>query len=571
MIETTGDDGMEVVDLRFESLRDLQDDFGPFLSTEGFFLAGRIDFSVSDVLRFRLMLPGDFVLIEGLGVVGWVRETAGPKTPPGVAVGFATLSDQGRELVERIVHSHLESGGKPFDMSRRSENGESQDSQSGQIADPEPSSSPGSMKFTVRDDSLAEPSDQPEGDDELRLPFEADIEPEVLTSEIVEPDDSVADEASPAVFEQIADPGGDFVQPELQQGLEESSTEALFADPVEPGVADSEPVPSEGSEELSEQAVEVGIEPDPEFDPQADFEPEREPEPEAQFESEIEIAGEPGFEPEFQSEPEDHYESEPTLEDSNSSLEISLPDNDVTMPDQPDSWARDEVTFDTDNSAKAKGRSGLIWVVAAVVILAAGAWVIWSLFPQFLPWGGLDSDGDTIEAGATTVVDVPLDPIAALSDEDLEAAVVAAVDAVTSSEKVEEVESVEPEPVPTEAPAIEDPVSGPASRIVEIKTEAIDGGTVVLIRGDGVFQSGRIATSLLLNPARVLVRISGIDSPYRPYVIPVGNSEVEEIRVGHHEETRPPSLWIVLDRSDESVEIRNVQTSGNVVRVEVGR
>ncbi|MCD4751345.1 MAG: hypothetical protein K8R59_18395, partial [Thermoanaerobaculales bacterium] len=116
----TGDDGLPIVDLRFDSLRNLQEELGPYLALEGFFLRGETSVLPSDVIRFRMMLPGDFVLVEGAGVIIWVREAdeAGPLDPVGAAVGFATLSEQGRELVERMVQTHIESGGRQFDLSR---------------------------------------------------------------------------------------------------------------------------------------------------------------------------------------------------------------------------------------------------------------------------------------------------------------------------------------------------------------------------------------------------------------------------------------------------------------------
>jgi len=153
-----------------------------------------------------------------------------------------------------------------------------------------------------------------------------------------------------------------------------------------------------------------------------------------------------------------------------------------------------------------------------------------------------------------------------LTDDDLEAAVEAAVDAATVPEPAESTE-----PQPTEPPAPVEVVGAPGHTIVDIKADAGESGTVILIRTDGSIESGRVRTSILPSPPRILIRISGIDSLYRPLEIPVGTSEVRGIRVGYHPETRPPSLWIVLDRSDEDVVVRDVQTSGNVVRVEVGR
>ena len=131
MTATSGEDGLPIVDLRFESLRDLQDELGPYLAQEGLFLRGKSDFRPSDVVRFRVMLPGDFVLVEGAGVIVWVRGPgdAGPIDPVGAAMGFATLSEQGRELVEQIVQTHVAGGGRPFDLTRPAASTESDEAE----------------------------------------------------------------------------------------------------------------------------------------------------------------------------------------------------------------------------------------------------------------------------------------------------------------------------------------------------------------------------------------------------------------------------------------------------------
>jgi len=446
MVEISDDQGMEVVDLRFESLRALQEDLGPYLSTEGFFLEENSDFVASEVLRFRLMLPGDFVLIEGTGVVVWVRspEEATPKLPYGVAVGFATLSDSGRELVERIVNSHVESGGKPFDLSRSADNGRSEVSQSDEKPAPRDSGEQGELKFSVREEPAPDPGDEePVSDPEQRLPFEAAVEPE---------------------HDEIENGGG----------------VDLF----------SEAVRSDGDDRDNNEA--------------------------------------PGVEtheyPELQEE------------------------------------------TDSSDAQEKRGGSGLLRILIGIIVVVAGAWAVSTQFPEYMPWTGPTSDvviGEPVDAPGE---DLAAELITPLTDDDLEAAVEAAVDAATVPEPAEELE-----PQPTEVPVTVDVVSTPGSEVVDIKATAGENGTVLLIRTDGFIDNGRVRTSILLNPARILVRIAGIDSLYRPLEISVGTSEVRGIRVGHHPETRPPSLWVVLDRTDEDIVVRDVQISGNSIQVEVGR
>ena len=120
-------------------------------------------------------------------------------------------------------------------------------------------------------------------------------------------------------------------------------------------------------------------------------------------------------------------------------------------------------------------------------------------------------------------------------------------------------------------PVVIDAVSGPGSRIVDIQANTAESGTAVLIRADGSIESRRVVISVLASPPRILIRISGVESPFRPYEISVGTAEVRGIRIGHHPETNPQSLWIVVDAADERVAIQDVQTRGNVIRIEVGR
>ena len=112
-----GDGELEGYDLLFGSIRQVQADLAPFLSVEGVFIPTRTPLPHSSVLRFRVMLPDEFALIEGTGVVFWVRtpEESG-KLPAGMAVNFVTLGERSRELIEKIVETHLEAGGQPFDV-----------------------------------------------------------------------------------------------------------------------------------------------------------------------------------------------------------------------------------------------------------------------------------------------------------------------------------------------------------------------------------------------------------------------------------------------------------------------
>ena len=72
------------------------------------------------------------------------------------------------------------------------------------------------------------------------------------------------------------------------------------------------------------------------------------------------------------------------------------------------------------------------------MVLVAGAWAVWMQFPEYLPWGGATPDAVIAEPDESQEEGLPAEGVGPLTDEDVEAAVEAAVDAVTAQEPVEE-------------------------------------------------------------------------------------------------------------------------------------
>ncbi len=124
---------------------------------------------------------------------------------------------------------------------------------------------------------------------------------------------------------------------------------------------------------------------------------------------------------------------------------------------------------------------------------------------------------------------------------------------------------------PQEAPKDVIPATGPATRIVDVAVKRVGDATVIDIRGNGDLSEDRLRVSLLADPPRVWLRIRGIETFFKPNEIAIGSPELSRIRVGHHPEDTPVSLWVVLDLADGSMVVRDTTVSGDTIRISVGR
>jgi hypothetical protein len=113
-----GGDARKIVelDLKYETMRDLQNELAPLLSNDGLFVPWEEPVETDSVVRFRVMLPEEFTLIEGTGVVIWKRGVGDEKGPPGVAVRWASLPSETQETIDAIIDAHLASGGVLFNL-----------------------------------------------------------------------------------------------------------------------------------------------------------------------------------------------------------------------------------------------------------------------------------------------------------------------------------------------------------------------------------------------------------------------------------------------------------------------
>lgn len=124
-------------------------------------------------------------------------------------------------------------------------------------------------------------------------------------------------------------------------------------------------------------------------------------------------------------------------------------------------------------------------------------------------------------------------------------------------------------PVPEEgtSPAEASPAA-PADRVRLITWDERQSETVVTFWGDGHFLPERVVRFRVEGgPPRELLKLRGIDLPYRLTAIDVGTPELLRIRTGFHPQDRVNELHVVLDLAHSDVEIARTEGAGDALRV----
>jgi hypothetical protein len=116
------------------------------------------------------------------------------------------------------------------------------------------------------------------------------------------------------------------------------------------------------------------------------------------------------------------------------------------------------------------------------------------------------------------------------------------------------------------APATEEP---PLSQIRLITWKTVEGGTQVTLWGNGQAVVDRCSTYDL--GGRILVKIQGIDWPFREPVLEVSSPEIFRIRSGFHPRTDANELHIVLDLADPEARVLALVAEGESLLLTVGK
>ena len=100
-----------------------------------------------------------------------------------------------------------------------------------------------------------------------------------------------------------------------------------------------------------------------------------------------------------------------------------------------------------------------------------------------------------------------------------------------------------------------------------IPFDPLPGGTTVILWGNGALRPESYKRISIESPPREVIQIRGIQRPFSPLRIPVGTSEVKQIRVGYHEKPGGNELHVVIDLAGGRVQAVRVEPDGQRLRV----
>jgi len=618
--QATGGDDLVEIDLNFESMRRFQGEFSPNLSKGGLFIDTGEPLNPGSVVRFRVILPEDFVFLEGTAVVEWIRSAeAIVDGAPGMALRFVTLSSQNQELVEQLVQDFIDTGGTPFDLDVRPVPADfPTDSLEGAPA-PSTETLDEGYRLTVRRTGPNLQADAlralagviPEGEED-ELPTETDVQemPDTVEpeeSDSVEPvaegaveiDPSDADEEKavsvedvhgfeivsgaaaevvPDVEETIADVEAIGDPPEFDWSAElGSSAEPEDLPTVEAPV---EAVESEVDRQEDPKEILVAEQEELSFPVEADDEPAES--------DEVDIATEAVSIPDVLP-PPPAFADGPEVIDDVGDGDLGSPAFDVSLPevdDEPDTTpvlpdeGRDDVTVTTDDDFAEPPRVRRRWPLALVAafVLAVGGGFLWPHARDWLASRDNTSPQEQVAVESSQVVEeaqVPAgeQPRADSAEIPQPSDLVVDEPPAADDSDAEAVEIEEPETVIGAEPELPQALVqlGSADAVTSIDVERGPSGTVIRIRANGSLEDGILSMETLSSPPRVLVRVRGITSTYRPYTIEAMTPEVAQIRSGLHEERRPSELWVVVDLAEADVAVAGVSIGRDLAELVLAR
>jgi hypothetical protein len=241
-------------------------------------------------------------------------------------------------------------------------------------------------------------------------------------------------------------------------------------------------------------------------------------------------------------------------------------------------------------AAEPAGKGRLVWIgVAGVVVAIVAILGMWSLFDQRDAVPARSDSPPPVEPVAaspagTTADAAPAPDRVRASVDGADLAVPVAVPAPAAREPILDEPPAAERAGDTEssgagvarAPAVvaaspdrasDAAPAARARRIVAIEPAANDDGELLLLRADAPFRRQDIFAALIgPDPPRYLLRLSGIERPWRPPALDVGSPLIQRVRTGLHSTPRGLELHVVLDLSTRQVE-HSFEVEGEALRV----
>ncbi|HEX7183476.1 MAG TPA: TIGR02266 family protein [Thermoanaerobaculia bacterium] len=570
------------VQFKFDRFSGFISKYSANISPTGMFVVSSNPDPPGQMLDFEFRLGDDTELIKGRGEVVWVRSAAdGPNRPPGMGIRFLELSEGSKELIYRIVDQCILEGGMPFDLSRAPSSSERRGDLDvppvgSMAADPQlPDLSPLDQEPEPFPDLDLEPIKDASG---TVLPWFNAAEkwavsgaPEPFPAEPVPPPPAAP---PPPATPPPATPEPEPFDSELFASIEPAlrDVEATFGSvplsrsaeegPGERAPAPAAPEPEE--ETLPEPIPFPARAPAPApvpFRPLQDAVPSS---PDVPSSPETPVPAFGAFLP-----PDPAPEPAPPFsgEDTSDFLPKSVP-----APEAPP--LRPMASLAGGASATDPPRRVMPWVLlAALLAVAVAAFLLRDTIAGWIGLGGEEEvasaqapprsepAGPPQEGGGLTS-DAAASPLETLSAEPTPAPPVIE----------EEAEPAEPLPEVVQRKPAPEPAAGPAVNVIErITWEAAEGGTAVVLWGNGAIRPDSYSRSRVDGPPRELVRLRGIRRPLAITRIPVGTGEVKQVRVGYHEKAGGNELHVVIDLADPGVKVARVDHDGQRLRIHLRR
>lgn len=552
------------VQFKFDRFSGFISEYSSNISPTGMFIVTENPEPAGRILDLEFRLGDGFEIIKGQGEVVWARSLPdGPSRPPGMGIRFLDLSPGSQDLIYRIVDRFVAQGGTPFDLAGMRE----APAAPGAPAAPEPALPPLSL----------EPDPFP------------DLEGRERAATVLPWSPSQKETLMPG------GPGGDVLSP-LEPLDEIFHLEEVPASPA-PG-SDAPPAPA-----AQAASPAPGVLPFPGSSPGAPPAeplpaPDNGPFPELEADLDLTQAGPTvvGF--------DEPIPDPPSYPDSRSSLSggpsgvndlfASYLPQPVVPPEAPQ--VRPLSTLAGGASVQQPRRIFPLVLVAVLLAVAAAVFFLRDRIAEWTGFGGGDEEMVTAEQRPPLPRPAAPPPDSTLQQEvggltsDSQASPPAQEPPAASAPSGETAQPpaptpaapaappAEPEPRPLPevvqrkpapgAPAPPAAPAGPAVTAVErITFEPAPGGTTVILWGNGAMRPESYKRISVDSPPREVIQLRGIQRPFAPVRIPVGTSEVKQIRVGYHERAGGNELHVVIDLAGGRVKAVRIEPDGQRLRI----